>query len=346
MIRMLGIDDRALRVFWTLFVLALVLFVIYKIAGTLIVFALAIFLAQLLSPLVDFAERIFPGRYRRVLAIIVVYAVMIGITVAIAIPIGSNIAQQAVAFAERLPEILKSNPLQHIRLPNWLEPERDSLNEYLSGAIQQFGSNIPSVTEASRRIMTGAESVLNAVLIPIIGFMFLVSGSAIRREVVNFFDPNSQRIVDGVLDDLQYLISHYIRALILLSIATFVVFSSVLSLMRAPFSVLMAGIAALLEVVPVLGPLTAAISIVVVAALSGYPHIVWLIIFLTAYRVFQDYVLSPYLMAAGVELHPLWVLFGVLAGERLAGIPGMFFSVPVIAAIRMLLLRTNRTNVQ
>ncbi len=73
--------------------------------------------------------------------------------------------------------------------------------------------------------------------------------------------------------------------------------------------------------------------------MSGYSHIIGLIVFLGLYRLFQDYVLSPYLMSAGVAIPPLLVLFGVLAGEQLAGIPGMFFSVPVIAALRMVLTR-------
>ena len=44
-------------------------------------------------------------------------------------------------------------------------------------------------------------------------------------------------------------------------------------------------------------------------------------------------------MSAGVELHPLLVLFGVLAGEQLLGVPGMFFSVPTMAALRLILIR-------
>jgi predicted PurR-regulated permease PerM len=47
-------------------------------------------------------------------------------------------------------------------------------------------------------------------------------------------------------------------------------------------------------------------------------------------------------MGAGVELHPLLVLFGVLAGEQIAGIPGMFFSVPVIAVLRVIYVRLKR----
>ena len=60
------------------------------------------------------------------------------------------------------------------------------------------------------------------------------------------------------------------------------------------------------------------------------------------YRVFQDYVLNPFLMSSGVEIHPILVLFGVLAGEKLGGIPGMFFSVPIMAILKVVLSNLSR----
>jgi len=75
-----------------------------------------------------------------------------------------------------------------------------------------------------------------------------------------------------------------------------------------------------------LGPLTSATIILLVAGFSGY-HPLWAIVaFLGAYRIFQDYVLSPHLMSAGMELHPLLVIFGVFSGEQVAGVAGAFLS--------------------
>jgi predicted PurR-regulated permease PerM len=96
-------------------------------------------------------------------------------------------------------------------------------------------------------------------------------------------------------------------------------------------------------VIPVIGPLVAAITIVAIAWLSGYSHLLVLLIFLALYRIVQDYLLNPYLMSAGVEVPPLLVLFGLLAGEQLGGIPGMFFSVPIIAAVRVVFERMRRS---
>jgi len=104
----------------------------------------------------------------------------------------------------------------------------------------------------------------------------------------------------------------------------------------------LAGIAAALEFIPAVGPLAGAVTIVIAAAATGFGHLVLILAFLGIYRIFQDYVLNPYLMSAGVELHPLLVLFGVLAGEQLLGIPGMFFSVPAMAAVRLVIIRLSR----
>jgi predicted PurR-regulated permease PerM len=112
-----------------------------------------------------------------------------------------------------------------------------------------------------------------------------------------------------------------------------------LSLMRYPYDLLLAGVAGLLEFIPVFGPASALVIMLIVCGVSGSGGLLWIVVFWGCYRVFQDYVLNPYLMSAGVELHPLLVLFGVLAGNSLAGIPGMFFSIPAIAILKVIYAR-------
>jgi predicted PurR-regulated permease PerM len=144
--------------------------------------------------------------------------------------------------------------------------------------------------------------------------------------------------------DVHLLLAHYMRALVLLCLATFLAYSIAFSLMGLPFGVLLAVVAMCLEIIPTLGPLAAALIIILVSAISG-SHVLAVIIFLVLYRMFQDYVLSPHLMGQGVQLHGLLVLFGVFAGAQVAGIAGSFLSVPLLALARIFYLHMRRSRV-
>ncbi len=340
---MLGIDRRVLQGVWTVFLFALALAAVYAIRRTIVLLALAVFLAHLLGPVVERVHWLIPPSGSRGPAIALVYLVLIGVLVALAIPIGSKIGDEAVALAGRLPSAIQAEPLQHLPLPSWLEGERDQVDMFLRERIQQLTQNIaPLLSAAGEQVLLGVDTILRLLLVPILGFFVLKDGLYIRRALVASFDPDSQELVDGILMDLHHVLAHYMRALLLLAVATFVGFGSFFALMNVPYGLLLAGTAATLEVIPVIGPLIAAISILLVTLLSGYAHVWVLVIFLGIYRLFQDYVLSPFLMSEGVELHPLLVLLAVLAGEQIGGVPGMFFSVPVMAALRVILARLRK----
>ncbi len=326
-----------------MFLFALLLLVIYKIGRTLIIFAVALIVAHLLSPVVEFVERIIPQRVPRVAALLLVYIVLIGVLVAALIPVGERISSEAAGLAARLPAALEGDPLAHVPIPRWLEPLRPQLTDVLRDRIAELGRSIvPVLSRAGTQIVTGIGSVLGVILIPILSFFFLKDGAAMREAIVENIDSRRRALVDTIFSDLHTLLSQYIRALVLLSIATFIFYTGFLSIVGVPYPVLLAGVAAVLEFIPAVGPLIGGVTIVLVAATGGYPHLLWIVLFLVVYRIFQDYVLSPYLMSSRIELHPMLVLFGVLAGEQLLGIPGMFFSVPAMAALRLIWIRLRK----
>src|SRR5260370_42697230 len=132
------------------------------------------------------------------------------------------------------------------------------------------------------------------------------------------------------------------RALVGLLLAAFTVYSIFFSILAIPYGILLAAVACLLEFIPMIGPLTASVLILIVAGVAQ-SHVLAILIFLVAYRMFQDYILSPHLMGQGVELHPLLVLFGVFAGAEIAGVAGSFLSVPILALARILYLHMRRS---
>jgi predicted PurR-regulated permease PerM len=173
----------------------------------------------------------------------------------------------------------------------------------------------------------------------VLAFLFLKDGATIRDHVLSLIDPGPQRkLLNGILLDMDLVLAHYMRALVLLSGTTLTCYSIFLTIMGVSYSILLGVLAALLEFIPVIGPLAAAVIVVAVGGASS-GHVVALLIFVAAFRMFQDYVVAPHVMGHGVELHPILVLFGVFAGAELAGVAGTFLSVPILALARVLYRR-------
>src|SRR5690242_16525252 len=136
---MLGIDPRTLRVVWTVFVFGLIIAVVYFIRETLLLFALAVFFAYMLSPLVQLVQRITPRR--RGLALAIVYVILVGAIVGSSISLGSRIAEQATNLVRSLPEMLDPKRLNTIQLPSWLAP-LEPLRHRIVEAAQSETSNL------------------------------------------------------------------------------------------------------------------------------------------------------------------------------------------------------------
>lgn len=342
---MLGIDPKAARAAWTVFLLALLMLAAYAARDTLVVFAVALFLAYMLSPMVAMVERYTPKRISRVPALAIVYLILIGLLVVLGITVGSRIADEAGRLAKTLPAMINGGDwVNKLPLPGWLEPSRQKILDWGRERFKAGGNSIlPYLQSVGEHVFSGARYVLYIVLVPILAFFFLKDGRVIVRDILaSITDIRRRKLVDSILDDIGLLLGKYIRALVFLSLASFVMYSLFLGFTGAPYAVLLAGVACLGEFIPVIGPLAAGVLIVIVTGLAGYTHLLWFLIFWGLFRLFQDYVLSPNLMSAGVELNPMLVLFGVLAGEQVGGVAGMFFSVPVIAILRLVFVRSLR----
>lgn len=342
---MLGIDPKAARIAWTVFLLALLLVAAYAIRETIAVFVIALLFAYLLAPLVGFVERITPRQVSPRVALAIVYLTLVGAIVTLAFTLGSRLADEANALAMQLPALVK-NPewLQRIPLPAWLEPARASIIQKVQDQLSSGGQEIlPYIKGLGGQLVSGAKYALYLVLTPILAFFFLKDGATIRDEFVDaLVDEGRRPMVDNILEDINLLLGEYIRALVLLSVASFTANSLFLEFTGAPYAVLLAVAAGLGEFVPVVGPAAGGLIVVLVTSLSGYDHVLLYLLFWVLYRGVQDYVISPYLMGKGVQLNPMLVLFGVLAGEQIGGVLGMFLSVPTLAILRVLFVRLRR----
>ncbi|HTQ57058.1 MAG TPA: AI-2E family transporter [Bryobacteraceae bacterium] len=340
---MLGIDKRAARYAWTTALVFLLMCLVYLMRRTLFLFIVALLFAYLLAPLVNVIDRLIPADRTRNWALALAYLIFLGVLFVGVTQIGSRVIDQANALAKSMPALLNKLEQPEAVLPSDTNSlKAQVLREVRDHVAKSSGSLFAYLPNLGAKILSAASNLVYVVIVPILGFFFLKDGREFPRHFLDLIDDEHQRaLVDDLLADVNLLLAHYMRALFTLCLATFTSYSIFFSILRVPYSILLAAVAATLEIVPMIGPLAAGVLILIVTAVSGGPFLGSLI-FLLVFRVFQDYVLSPQLMHSGVQLHPLLVLFGVFAGAEIAGIPGAFLSVPVLALIRVVYRRFRR----
>jgi len=340
---MLGFDRRAAQYTWTAAAILLLLVALYRIRTALFVFIIALLFAYLLSPLVDFLDRALPTSRTRTPALIFAYLLLIGALGFAAVGLGSRIADEARQLTSQKDLVSQAPAATPAPAP---QSPMDSLMDNVRSQIRMHAGDVVSyLPMAGLKVLAFAGNLVWVIIVPILSFFFLKDGHVMWQKLVELIAEGPHRaLVEDIAQDVNVLLAQYMRALTILSLFTLTFFSFYLSVTRVPYALLLAAMAGILEFIPMIGPLTAAIAIVVVSLFSGYQHLLWILVFMGVYRLFQDYVLSPRLMSEGMELHPLLVMFGVFAGGEIGGVAGTFLSVPVLALVRILYTRLERAH--
>jgi predicted PurR-regulated permease PerM len=342
---MLGLDARAAKVTWTVGVVALAFYAVYMVRSTLLVFVLALFLAYVIAPLVTLIEHHKWARLPRPVSVLAAFLLVIGAIGIGATLIAPSVADEAQLLSEQLPQLVEKASLANIPLPSWLEAFRGKLNAFVQENLKTaMLAAMPFARSVGTEIILFAGNLVVFVLIPIVAFFFVKDGPQIRDAFLRWLNPVAPRgNLSRIVSDLDDALGRYVRALGLLSLATLIAYGIFFSATGVPYAIFLAAIAAFLEILPLLGPLTAALIALFVAGLSGYDHLLWIAGFILCYRIFQDYVLYPYLMGDRSRIPPVMIIFGLLAGEQLGGVAGVFLSVPVIVAL-VIVARHSRDN--
>jgi predicted PurR-regulated permease PerM len=336
------IDSRAAKCTFTAALVLCLLYGVFLVRGVLFVLTVSLMLAYLLYPLVDLLNRYLPSRSRTP-ALAIVYLLLIGALATLGATIGSRAAGEAKSLSEQAPaliERLKTAPTEGATdggLHSLKDTVLNAAQSYLLEHYKDVVSFLPTIT---LQILRASSNLLYVIIIPIMSFFILKDGHELREEFVELLNPgHSREFARELLSDIHSLLLQYMRALFWLCLVTLVTFALVLSILRVPDAMLLASVAFPLEFIPLVGPLVAAVTILSVTVLTGYPHLLWVVLFLALYRLVQDYVVSPRLMSAGIELHPLLVILGVFAGGEIGGIAGTFLSVPALALLRVVYRR-------
>ena len=331
-----------LRVFIVLLAVIGVLWVIYKITGILLLLVLSIFFAYFVSPLVEFLrrQRIIAGRtiaIPKVIAIALAYMIILAAIVFAVFVILPSLSNQFPQFADqaranwrslsdRTTEIIKYSR----RLP---APLVNAGTEAVNNASKMVSDTTTELATAALAYIVIYIPWL--ILVPILAFFLLKDAESFRRSALLMLPRGRWRWRgDEFFQDINSTLAAYIRAQLTACLFIGIVCSLGFTLLGLPGGLVLGVLAGVFEFVPLAGPLAIALLAALLAMFHAGPfHAFLVLLFLGVLRIVQDYVVYPRLIGQGIHLHPLAVIFAILAGEKLAGVAGIFLAIPVVAII-------------
>ena len=325
-----------------LFTLAVLAVFVYKISAILTPFLVAAILAYLTNSWVVFLQRL---HLNRTISVVIVFLVLLGLFTLSLIFLIPALEQQVINLVQALPSIMmriKQDVLPwlalHFKLNLDFEQNawQDTVQNTLQTHWQQAGKYLPAIFKtfagSSLAIVGFFTSLL---LIPVVLFYLLRDWNHMLQAIHLLIPRRIEPITVRLLRECDDVLSGFLRGQLLVMMGLGVLYSVGLSLAGISWALLIGVIAGILSIVPYLGFIVGIISALIAAFFQFHDwlHLLYVVVVFVIAQSIEGALLTPYLVGDRIHLHPVAVIFAVLAGGSLFGFFGILLALPVAAVI-------------
>lgn len=314
--------------------------IILFIKGLLATTVLAVVISYLISPVVDFLERSGLSRTLSTVVPFILSGVIVAVSFALLVPL---VVDQSQSLIEHLPQYQQDLATQIIlfeqKLNGYLHLERlnisQELSDWMVDRTGEFSAALPAVLSRSFTIV---------LLAPFFAFFILKDGNRLTRALFNFVPNQLFEIALNLRHQINYQLGSFIRARFIEAAIVGIIIWIGLKILGFPFATVLALFAALMNLIPYVGPIVGAAPPILIALVSqsasgGNPQMTIFLVsslYLLAQLIDVIFVI-PLLVAKIVDLHPVTVIVMIIVGAELGGVLGMMISVPVTSAAKLTL---------
>ena len=203
---------------------------------------------------------------------------------------------------------------------------RANLAKAAQGQLQQI------VVQAIGYIQLVAGIAADTALVLLLAFWFMVDGGRVRAAVAQLVPAQHRQRVRFVEDTLSTVLGGYIRGQLTMAAIIGVSAGVGCWLLGVQYSIVIGVLAFLFELVPMVGPILAALPAVMISAFQPFPLVLEVVAFFIAMQFVENNILAPRITAGAVGLHPIAAILGLVAGFEAAGIVGALFVLPGLSA--------------
>ena len=304
-------------------------FLLYAVLDIILVFLIAIVVAEGIRPLV---RRLEGWRLPKAAAILVVYAVLLGILTVLVVLLVQPLVTQAQDLANNFPKYQQ-------QVTHFITNIQNKL--HISGNLNsQIGSVLNSARDALVAVGTTTATVLvRFVIVLVLAFLWLTTSDRLKAFVIDLVPPSRQELAADIIEDMGTRIGGYTRGVVINMVVIGVLAGSAVAGLRLPSPILLGIFAGLTEAIPIFGPfLGAAPAVGLGFTVSPLYALLVAGVFLVIQQV-ESNTLVPVVMNRVLALPPLTVVLALLVGGALEGVAGALLAVPVAAAVQVLVVR-------
>jgi predicted PurR-regulated permease PerM len=339
-------------------ILALIaLLIVGKVFHAVFLFLVAALIALLLNPLVRSLERL---RIPRGFSIAIVYLSFAAALVAVVVAVSVIVIDRTQSAGNRIDNYLTTEsgrPQQTgferdvDRLQVWLDThhlERVDVKKQGTDFAQSIkGKDVEKYTTDVIDFLRGAaisifQLIFALVLILVVSIYMLLDMSRLKAGIDRRFPPKPGQ--PGLIVQMERAVAGYVRGQVLLSliigtsagIGMWVLGTVGLVPGADKYAVLFGAWVAVMELIPYLGPWLGAIPPIIYALVVHPISAVWVALLFLGIHQIEGHIVVPNVMGSALRLHPLLVIFGLLAGGELYGLPGILVALPFLAVMRAL----------
>lgn len=295
------------------------LWFLYFIRDILLQLFVALLVMAILNPLVI---KLSKFRIPRTISVLLAYLIAFGLFGVVLAGIIPALIEQTTSFVNSLPKYLDNLGI------SWVLGER---------LLTQFSSQL--ITLPGQILKVGVSvfsNVLSVVTVLIFTFYLLLARDKLDDQLGVFFGEEKKREIRRIIDHLEGKLGGWARAELTLMVLVGIFSFVGLTLLGIPFALPLALLAGLLEIIPTLGPILAAVpSVIIGFSISPLMGLATTSLAFLIQQV-ENYVFVPKVMEKSVGVSPIITLLALAIGFRLAGLVGAAISVPVVITLQVL----------
>lgn len=299
--------------------------IIELIARPLAIIAMGVVVAMAFAPVTEIFERWLP----RSVAILLAYLIFVLIIVGIGFIVFPPLINQAQEASSDLPDLVDN-------AQNWLEQlsflDSQSLVDTVRSQLGTFTSTLVRLPLAI------VSSLLDILLVLVISLYWLIQMPKMKKFTLSLFPVGDQSTVGSVLAKMGQAMGGFIRAAVINGVIVGLLTYVALVIIGLDFPLVLALLAGVLEIIPVVGPIIAGTIIALFALLQSPTTALIVLVFEVVMQQVENNVLVPNIMRTQAEISPLLTILALFVGSAVGGVLGALVAIPLAAALNVVVV--------